>query len=62
MQLSLNLQAALLARAVFWSTYDPASFLEPFDFLERLDYLEEQEFWLIVRTVECFELFAVKCQ
>ncbi len=52
MQLSLNLQAALLARAVFWDTYNPSPAFEPFDFLERLDYLEEQEFWLIVRTLE----------
>lgn len=52
MQMSLNLQAALLARAVFWNDYSPECVFEPFDFLNELDALEEQEFWLIVKTLE----------
>ena len=54
MQMSLNLQAALLARAVFWNNYSPECVFEPFDFLNKLDALEEQEFWRIVQTVESF--------
>ena len=61
MQLSLNLQAALLARAVFWDAYNPSPAFEPFDFLERLDYLQEQEFWLIVQTLESFTFFGEGC-
>lgn len=52
MQMSLNLQAALLARAVFWNNYNTECVFEPFDFLDKLDALEEQEFWLIVKTLE----------
>lgn len=56
MQMSLNLQAALLARAVYWSEDNDECAFEPFDFINELDALEKQEFSAIVNTLESITL------
>ena len=56
MQMSLNLQAALLARAVCWQAHaDNADLAIPFyvyDTLDACDSLDQDSYWALVNFLE----------
>lgn len=60
MQMSLNLQSALLARAVCWQTHaDDADLAIPFyvyKSLDACDPLDQEDYWTIVNLLESIAL------